>query len=241
MSWHASTGVSESKLWLERADARRPPWSIVVGVPDGGTTILPAVVKAPGQHGPWRYHEVMWAPWQGAGIEHLKITGDDRGLMADGLVVGIDEGGNSYRFRYLAELGPTWGLSRVQFEDRRGSSPRGWGLSVDPDGTWRNDQGQALPPFEGCLEVDISLTPFTNTLAIRRLGLAIGESADLDVLYVKAPELEMRRVEQRYTRLGDRTYRYEGLFRDFEAELEVDDLCLVLDYPETFRRVWQRP
>ena len=44
-------------------------------------------------------------------------------------------------------------------------------------------------------------------------------------------------ADQRYTRLGDRLWRYEGLFRDFVANLPVDDMGLVLDYPQLFRRV----
>ena len=43
-------------------------------------------------------------------------------------------------------------------------------------------------------------------------------------------------MDQRYTRLGDRLWRYEGLFRDFVADLAVDDMGLVLDYPQLFRR-----
>ena len=35
----------------------------------------------------------------------------------------------------------------------------------------------------GCKYVDISETPFTNTLVIRRLGLTPGESADISVPY----------------------------------------------------------
>ena len=46
------------------------------------------------------------------------------------------------------------------------------------------------------------------------------------------------RAEQRYTCLRQgRRYLYEGLFRGFSAELELDEAGLVLDYPDTFRRV----
>jgi hypothetical protein len=93
--------------------------------------------------------------------------------------------------------------------------------------------------------VDIQVTPFTNSLPIRRLGLETGQSADIRVAYVPVPELDVRPAEQRYTCLdapgpaGGR-YRYEGLFRDFTAELPVDGDGLVLDYAETFRRIWPR-
>jgi hypothetical protein len=33
-------------------------------------------------------------------------------------------------------------------------------------------------------------------------------------------------------------YRYDGLFRDYSADLSVDADGLVVDYPEAFRRLW---
>ena len=39
------------------------------------------------------------------------------------------------------------------------------------------------------IDVDISATPFTNTLPIRRLGLQPGEFAELDVAFVDAPAM----------------------------------------------------
>ena len=42
--------------------------------------------------------------------------------------------------------------------------------------------------------------------------------------------------DEAVARLGDRLWRYEGLFRDFVADLLVDDMGLVLDYPQLFRR-----
>jgi len=70
-----------------------------------------------------------------------------------------------------------------------------------------------------------------------------GEQAEIRVAYLPVPELAWRAVAQRYTCLAPRgaaggRYRYEGVFRDFTAELPVDADGLVMDYPETFRRVW---
>ncbi|MFP4903215.1 putative glycolipid-binding domain-containing protein, partial [Paraburkholderia sp. BR14261] len=35
----------------------------------------------------------------------------------------------------------------------------------------------------------------------------------------------------------DREYRYEGIIRDFTANLRVDEDGLVIDYPTLFRRL----
>ena len=102
---------------------------------------------------------------------------------------------------------------------------------------------KALTALDGCFDVDIGITPATNTLPIKRLKLRAEESRDIVVAYVPLPDqikgdfLPLR-AEQRYTCLApEHRYRYEGLFRAFTAELEVDAAGLVLYYPDTFRRV----
>ena len=45
------------------------------------------------------------------------------------------------------------------------------------------------------------------------------------------------RVPQRYTRLGIRTYRFEVVGGEFEAELEIDEFGLVVTYPGLAQRV----
>ncbi len=80
------------------------------------------------------------------------------------------------------------------------------------------------------------MTPFTNTLAIRRLGLEVGESAEIKVAYILVPELSLRAAPQRYTRLADRLWRFDGLDIDFTADLTVDESGFVIEYPGLFRR-----
>jgi|TARA_Y100000780_G_scaffold231198_1_gene255887 hypothetical protein len=88
----------------------------------------------------------------------------------------------------------------------------------------------------------VALTPATNTLPIKRLNLGVGESRDIAAAYVPLPDqidgdFLPQRAQQRYTCLvPNQKYRYEGIFRNFKAELEVDEYGLVIDYPDTFRR-----
>jgi len=83
-----------------------------------------------------------------------------------------------------------------------------------------------------------SACAFTNTLPIRRLGLAVGQSATLSVAFVSVPDLRVEHVKLRYTRLAPLRYRYEGLDSGFTAEIAVDEAGLVIDYPQLCRRVW---
>jgi hypothetical protein len=101
-----------------------------------------------------------------------------------------------------------------------------------------------IPSLKGCRDVDIFYSPFTNTLAIRRLALKKGESADIHVAYINVPDLEVSAVQQRYTFLETTSqgglYRYESLASGFTTELPVDADGLVIEYPKFFKRTWAR-
>ncbi len=115
-------------------------------------------------------------------------------------------------------------------------------LRTDGEGKWTDGRGEVISTLGGCVDVDISATPFSNTLRIRRLELDRNESSEVRVVYVSAPELRVEAASQRYTCLDpiDETggrYRYENLSSGFTAELPVDSDGLVIDYPESFDRL----
>ncbi len=186
-----------------------------------------------------RRRDIYWNPWDEPGSEHLCLLLGDDGVQADGLILRRKEG-RDLRAHYRLETGPDWSVRRLHFAIL--GTELALRVESDGAGTWMVNRAPA-PVLNGCLDLDIQLTPFTNTLALRRLELAEGESAELRVAYLPVPELDVRPAKQRYTCLKRRgpeggLYRYEGLFRDFRAELPVDQDGVVLDYPETFKRIW---
>ena len=70
---------------------------------------------------------------------------------------------------------------------------------------------------------------------IRRLGLEIGEEAEIPVVWRIWPELRVQRVLQRYTRFGEDRYRYTQ--DEFEAGLTVDRHGLVVEYEGLWRAI----
>jgi hypothetical protein len=98
--------------------------------------------------------------------------------------------------------------------------------------------GQAIDELDGCMDVDIWPTPFTNSFPIRRVPMAVGERRQFRMAWIFAPDLAVHPQPQAYTRLGDRRYLFENLDGDgFTAELPVDEEGIVMDYPDLFRRV----
>jgi hypothetical protein len=189
--------------------------------------------------------QIMWSPWTGPGLEHLHLLQQQEGIVADGLILGVKEQ-TPFRVRYEIHCDLHWRLRAIQLSLLSGSS-RSIHFITDGAGFWTTESGEAIPALKGCLDVDISATPFTNTLPIRRLALQPGSSAILSMVYLAVPQMQVEVTEQRYTCLeitssGGR-YRFESLdngVSSFNAELPVDRDGLVLDYPELFRRVGTR-
>jgi uncharacterized protein len=108
-------------------------------------------------------------------------------------------------------------------------------LTVESRGLWRCS-GQQLPEIQGCEDVDLAVTPATNTLAIRHLNLQVGNGESVIAAWIKFPELTVQPLSQRYTRIAKDTYRYES-DTGFSAEIVVDDLGLVTAYPNGWERI----
>jgi uncharacterized protein len=184
--------------------------------------------------------EVMWAPWERPGLEHLRLVTSDGDVVANGLVIGL-EAGRPFRIGYEIRCDGRWRVQEVRAAAPDLGQPV-LELLTDGEGHWKRGGGEPMPELDGCIDVDISATPFTNTLPIRRLGLEFGESEELAVTYVRVPELLVGPERQRYgfleAQADSRLYRFEALPSGFTAELPVDADGLVIDYPGLFRRAW---
>ena len=108
-------------------------------------------------------------------------------------------------------------------------------LGVDALGAWTLDD-RPWPELEGCQDVDISATPLTNTLVVRRAGLAVGEERTVDVAWVDVPSLAVARVAQTYRRESEDRWTYaDPLYGSFAFTL--DPLGVVREYQGLFARV----
>ena len=79
----------------------------------------------------------------------------------------------------------------------------------------------------------------TNALPVHRLDLDVGAAAQAPAAYVRAINSDVVRLEQDYTRQGERDqhYNYVAPEFDFCCDLVYDDAGLVLAYPGIAVRV----
>ena len=87
------------------------------------------------------------------------------------------------------------------------------------------------PEAAGCIDVDLSFTPATNLIAIRRLALDIGHASEAPAAWLHFPELTLERLEQRYHRVALDTYDYQAPGVGYAASLRVSDSGFVTQYP----------
>src|SRR5690606_7762361 len=129
-----------------------------------------------------------------------------------------------------------WVTRAVQVTSIEGRHIRRLQLERDQAGVWRMD-GEALLEFEGISDVDLQITPATNTLPIRRLQLGVGESRGTDALWIRFPDLTLERLPQRYACAADNRFTYESRGGAFRADLDVDDEGVVVRYGDIWSRV----
>jgi uncharacterized protein len=172
--------------------------------------------------------------WQAAdgGSEICVLERAGRGWRLRGTVL-THEANEPIELRYAVTVDAAWATTDVEvLVAFAGGEPR---EPPELGGLW---SGKECPPeFRDCVDVDLSFTPATNTLPIRRLCLEVGEEAEIQVAWLVWPELRVRPVLQRYARLAEDRYRYTQ--DDFAAELTVDEQGLVLEYEGLWKAIAQ--
>jgi uncharacterized protein len=107
-------------------------------------------------------------------------------------------------------------------------------IEVDAAYVWRFN-GNEIPAVRGCIDVDLSFTPATNLLPLRRLDLQVGDTAQATAAWLAFPNGALEVLEQRYTRIAEDAYAYAAPRLGYVAELRVNHEGFVIDYPGLWR------
>ncbi len=170
------------------------------------------------------------------GLERFELSRDDGHWLLRGNVVALEDGGAPVEASYQVVCDADWRTERAEVAVRDAGGGRSLTLTTEGSRWYAN--GREAESLQGCIDLDLGWSPSTNTLPIRRLGLAVGRSSgSLRMAWVRFPELTFEPLSQEYLRRSERVYRYASRGGAFVADLEVDDDGLVLDYQGVWRRV----
>ena len=166
-------------------------------------------------------------------------------MSARGSVIAA--GPHPHRLTYRLETTGSFITSRVVVSAEGAGWRRDLDLRRDDSGEWSidasSDGGEDLPPAGGdtamlrdCADCDVGYSPLTNTMPILRHAVHRQEGAeDLDAAWISVPDLQVRRLEQRYTHVrtggASSVVRYETRSGSFTADLEIDGDGFVVIYP----------
>ena len=135
---------------------------------------------------------------------------------------------------YRIECDPAWHTRSATVQGALNNSFVAIHIKTDSNGHWfLNDVEQ--PQVEGSIDIDLNFSPSTNLLPMRRLSLAVGETAEVKAAWLRFPSFQLEPLLQQYQRLDENTYRYESGGGQFMTELKVNPTGFVIDYPG----IWQ--
>ncbi|MGI8580951.1 MAG: putative glycolipid-binding domain-containing protein [Chitinophagaceae bacterium] len=157
-------------------------------------------------------------------------------IAVNGHITGESDG-KLFHVSYKLRVDLCWDIEEVQIDFQSDTSFKKW-FQKNKNHEWFNENDKLLPEFTGCTTIDISLSPFTNTLPINNLNLPEGLTKEIRVNYINLLALECKSVKQRYTNLSNHLYKFEDLTSGFTSSIEIDEEGYVIDYPGLWHRVF---
>ncbi|MEM7738670.1 MAG: putative glycolipid-binding domain-containing protein [Deinococcota bacterium] len=199
---------------------------------------------------------ICWHNLHKPGHETAKVTLEtaSSGLNLQGSAVFVDDN-MPCRLDYTVQCLPTGETESARVQGWLGNRDVDVQIQVEA-GTWYVN-GAVQPHLTGCVDIDFHFSPLTNTLPIRRLQLTEGhgterhgterhgtnkqgseqQSAEVRAAWLKLPMLNLEPLTQRYTRKTSHQYQYESVDSGFVADIDVNDVGVVTNYPDLWRAV----
>ena len=173
-------------------------------------------------------HKASWTLADASHLSHVDLLWENEGWTANG-----DLG--SENAHYVIRMSALWVVQQfLLFRDL--DEPDLW-LATDGRGRWGEMNGEHRTELDGCIDIDLQGTPFTNSILIHRLPLHIGHSSTQNVITVDTETLGVTVVQQMYTRVDTHRWQYISLLQNKTVEVVVDEFGFVIDEPGAFSRI----
>ena len=169
------------------------------------------------------------------GFEAVFIQRTRGGWRFQGHSTAVDAG-RPWTVQYDVTVDSAWRTRRAEIWSWSETGHCHRSVEADGTGRWHVD-GAPAPALDGCLDVDLEASACTNTFPVHRLAMVPDQSYDAPATYVRAANLDIERLEQRYTSRGAGIFDYEAPASDFRCQLQYDPSGLVVDYPGIAVRV----
>lgn len=176
---------------------------------------------------------IVWEGLQYDTEEHCNVNFLDTGIIVRSEIEGW-AGLKALYAEYTLTLNVDWTVRKIEIHFTTGLEEHSYNFTRHASGHWTDATGTVLPQFGECRFVDISLTPFTNTLAIKGIAFTNNVKEQVSVLYFDILANQVHEELQQYMQIAPDKYLFENAEGDFTAEIDVDDDGFVTRYPNLF-------
>jgi len=180
-------------------------------------------------------HTGLWQWLQGTGLERFQLLrAADKWILRGTILTLAEYAPAEAHYEIICDQSWHTRSADISVQDSDGERV----LRIRKESRQWYENGQANETVNGCIDIDLGWSPSTNTLPIRRLQLAVGESSGtVTAAWVRFPDLTLQPLPQQYLRISDLCYRYSSRGGSFMADLSVDEEGMVLNYEGFWQRV----
>lgn len=188
---------------------------------------------------PARWPAILtWRAHDATRMESVRVTLSGNRIRATGRIIG---GGcaehPAFSASYDLVTDENGATKRLSMRSTTAAGERHASIARDGENYWMVDATEThiRSTFGGALDVDVVLSPFFNTLPVRRFDLQHAvEDVQVPVIYVRLPELTVQEASLTYSSGSD---GISVLSPVSSATLTVDPDGFVLDYPGLAERI----
>ena len=181
---------------------------------------------------------LTWRAHDNTRMESVRVTLNGNRIRAAGrLIGGASDEHPAFSASYDLVTDEAGATRRLSLRATTAAGERHASISRDEENYWLVDAGgsHVRSTFGGALDVDVVLSPFFNTLPIRRFGLHTSPGdVQVPVVYVRLPDLLVQEAELTYSSASD---GISVLSPVSSATLTVDGDGFLLDYPGLAERI----
>ena len=178
-------------------------------------------------------NNIIWEGIHDESLENCNVLTNERGYETTSLVSLVEE---DYvcNIEYHLTMNKKWESQTCKITNCHEEGNKTLELERLADNKWLIN-GKEAGEFDGFHGIDISITPFTNTLIINRKQLKEEESINLNIIYIEPLKMVYSPIEVVYTKLTDREFEYQNLTTGYNVVLDVNENGLVTNYPGYFK------
>src|SRR4051794_36761933 len=118
--------------------------------------------------------------WKGQlynSLEKCLYLTTDTGAEVNSTIIGMFNK-SIFKIDYQIRTNQSWEIVFFELRSKFANKKDSLNFQSDGKGNWTTNE-EAAEKFDGCINIDISITPFTNTLPINRLKLRKNERCEI--------------------------------------------------------------